>query len=92
LLRVLGYVEGVGYSGRDAPRRNYTNDPYYTDGLRVVLIVGEDRSALTGLELLPWEWPSGQIAGSPPADPFPEDVPEPALSTSSTGQGHPLSW
>jgi hypothetical protein len=92
LLRSLGYVEGVGHSGRDAPRRNYTEDPYYTDGLRVVLIVGEHRSDLTGLELLPWEWPSGQIAGSPPTDPFPEDAPEPALSTSSTGHGHPLSW
>ena len=68
-LRALGYVEGVGDSGRDAPRRNYTKDPYYTDGLRVVLIVGEDRSALTGLEFLPWEWPSGQIAGAPPARP-----------------------
>ena len=69
LLRALGYVEGVGYSGRDAPRRNYTEDPYYTDGLRVVLIVGGHRSELTGLELLPWEWPSGQIAGAPPARP-----------------------
>jgi hypothetical protein len=68
-LRALGYVGGVGYSGREAPRRNYTEDPYYTDGLRVVLIVGEDRTALTGLEYLPWTWPSGEIAGSPPGHP-----------------------
>jgi hypothetical protein len=68
-LRALGYVEGVGYSGREAPRRNYTEDPYYTDGLRVVLIVGEDRTELTDLEYLPWEWPSSEIAGHPAGHP-----------------------
>jgi hypothetical protein len=68
-LRALGYVKGVGYSGRDAPRRNYTEDPYYTDGLRVVLIVGEDRTELTDLEYLPWEWPSSEIAGHPAGHP-----------------------
>jgi hypothetical protein len=68
-LRALGYVEGVGYSGREAPRRNYTEDPYYTDGLRVVLIVGEDRTELTDLEDLPWEWPSSEIAGHPAGHP-----------------------
>jgi hypothetical protein len=56
-LRSVGYVEGVGYSGREAPRRNYTEDPYYTDGLRVVLILGDARYALDELEHLPWEKP-----------------------------------
>jgi hypothetical protein len=68
-LRALGYVKGVGHSGRDAPRRNYTEDPYYTDGLRVVMIVGEGRTELTDLEYLPWEWPSGKIAGFPTGGP-----------------------
>jgi hypothetical protein len=66
-LKTLGYVEGVGHSGRDAPRHNYTDDPYYTDGLRAVMIFGDDRYSLEELEFLPWEWPTGPIAGSPPA-------------------------
>jgi hypothetical protein len=54
-LRAVGYVKGVGYSGRDAPRFNYTNDPFYTDGLRVVLVLGEERQPLDHIEYLPWE-------------------------------------
>jgi hypothetical protein len=56
-LRSLGYVEGVGYSGREAPRYNYTDDPYYTDGLRVVLLLGDGPYALDELEYLPWKQP-----------------------------------
>jgi len=41
-LLVVDYVKGVGYSDRKAPRFNYTEDPFYTDGLRVVLILCED--------------------------------------------------
>ena len=54
-LRAVGYVKGVGYSDRKAPRFNYTEDPFYTDGLRVVLILGEDRLSLDSIEDLPWE-------------------------------------
>jgi hypothetical protein len=61
-LKAVGYVDGVGYSGRDAPRHNYTDDPYYTDGLRVVLICGDGRYDLEDLEHLPWKRPPGRIA------------------------------
>ncbi|WP_455218793.1 LssY C-terminal domain-containing protein [Kaarinaea lacus] len=54
-LKAMGYVKGVGYSDRKSPRYNYTNDPYYTDGLRVVLILGEGRRSLDSIELLGWE-------------------------------------
>ena len=57
-LHALGYVKGVGYSDRDAPRFNYTRDPYYTDGLRVVLILGEGRNPLSDVDFLPWEQPA----------------------------------
>jgi hypothetical protein len=56
-LRSVGYVQGVGPSTREAPRHNYTDDPYYTDGLRVVLILAEGRYGLDELEYLPWERP-----------------------------------
>jgi hypothetical protein len=54
-LRSIGYVKGVGSSDRDAPRFNYTKDPYYTDGLRAVLIFGEERIPLDSIEYLSWE-------------------------------------
>jgi hypothetical protein len=56
-LRSVGYVKGVGPSSHEAPRYNYTDDPYYTDGLRVVLILAEGRYGLDELEYLPWEHP-----------------------------------
>jgi hypothetical protein len=59
-LRAVGYVKGVGYSGRAAPRFNYTRDPYYTDGLRVVLILGEGRYSLDRITYLPWEQPTAR--------------------------------
>jgi hypothetical protein len=54
-LRAVGYVKGVGYSDRESPRFNYTEDPYYTDGLRIVLILGEERRSLDSIESLRWE-------------------------------------
>lgn len=54
-MRAFAYVNGVGYSDRDAPRFNYTNDPFYTDGQRVVLILGETRLPLDNIEFLRWE-------------------------------------
>ena len=54
-LRAVGYVKGVGYSDRQSPRYNYTGDAFYTDGLRVVLILGEERHPLDDIDYLPWE-------------------------------------
>jgi len=65
-LRSIGYVKGVGPSTRAAPRHNYTDDPYYTDGLRVVLFLGEGPYGLDELEHLPWERPASRTQGSSP--------------------------
>jgi hypothetical protein len=54
-LCAVGYVSGVGHSDADAPRYNYTRDPYYTDGFRVVLVLGEEPCPLDEIEYLPWE-------------------------------------
>ena len=59
-LQAVGYVKGVGYSDREAPRFNYTKDPFYTDGLRVVLILGDERLSLDSIEYLPWERATGR--------------------------------
>lgn len=37
----VGWIEGVGEASPEEPRRNLTGDPYYTDGLRVVLFLGD---------------------------------------------------
>lgn len=53
----IGYIGGVGAATAAQPRYNYTHDPYFTDGLRVVLFVSQDYVSPDKLELLPWEWP-----------------------------------
>jgi hypothetical protein len=45
----VGYTEGVGAAARAAPRRNLTGDPYFTDGLRAVVIFSETRTNPTFL-------------------------------------------
>ena len=52
-----GYVEGVGATPTSAPRANLTGDPYYTDGLRVVIFLSDQTTSLENVERLPWEVP-----------------------------------
>ena len=58
-LQQLGLVAGVGAADRSAPRGNLTTDPYYTDGLRVVLIFDERSTRLDEIGFLPWEGRAG---------------------------------
>ncbi len=59
-IQAIGYVEGVGPSSRESPRFNYTKDPYYTDGLRVVLLFGKARYPLDSIDYLLWAQPEGR--------------------------------
>ena len=54
-IKAFGYVKGVGYSDRIKPQYNYTEDPYYTDGNRVVLIFSQDKVPIEKIQYLPWE-------------------------------------
>jgi hypothetical protein len=54
-LRAIGFVGGVGAAPKDAPRENLTTDPYYTSGLRMVLLFDSKPTSLTQIEFLPWE-------------------------------------
>ncbi len=56
-LARLGYAKGVGISTDQSPRYNYTEDPYYTDGLRVVLFLTKDTVGLDQIEWVDWETP-----------------------------------
>lgn len=60
-LQAFGYVKGVGYSDRHTPHFNYTNDPYYTDGLRVLLILSNQRRSLENIKNLQWEQPGRPV-------------------------------
>ena len=69
-LRSVGYAKGVGQTDRANPRFNYTGDPYYTDGLRVVLVLSETPRSLDDIDFLGWEEPAVirdvlDAAGSP---------------------------
>ena len=54
-LRAIGFVGGVGAAPKEAPRENLTTDPYYTRGLRTVLLFDDQPTSLTDIEFLRWE-------------------------------------
>jgi hypothetical protein len=43
-VEAAGYVGGVGACRRDAPHRNLTGDPYFTDGNRATVLLAKTRS------------------------------------------------
>jgi hypothetical protein len=48
----VGYVDGVGESDEENPRRNLTGDPYVTDGKRAVIILSPTKTKSS--KLLDW--------------------------------------
>jgi hypothetical protein len=58
LLRA-GYVKGVGAADISKPRMNLSPDPYFTDGLRLVMWISGERVDLEDVEFLDWESPTG---------------------------------
>jgi hypothetical protein len=58
-LAKFGYVSGVGAASRTAPRENLTGDPYYTDGLRAVMVFESRPRTLADLDFFDdWEIPA----------------------------------
>jgi hypothetical protein len=57
LVERFGYVKGVGESTAVEPRENLTDDPYYTDGLRLVVVLGSEPQWPLHAQLLAWERP-----------------------------------
>jgi hypothetical protein len=54
-LATYGFVKGVGAATVAEPRRNLTTDPYYTSGLRAVLMFEKRPTPLNEIGLLEWE-------------------------------------
>ena len=51
-LAKIGFVGGVGAASYDEPRGNLTGDPYFTDGLRAVLFLSAEPTAISDIEIL----------------------------------------
>jgi LssY C-terminus len=43
-IEAVAYVDGVGACTADAPRKNLTGDPYFTDGRRAVIYLSPERT------------------------------------------------
>jgi hypothetical protein len=54
VLERFAYVGGVGETPMDQPRGNLTGDPWFTDGLRVVLWISSELTSLDEIEYLDW--------------------------------------
>jgi hypothetical protein len=70
-LRAIGLVAGVGAASADAPRENLTTDPYYTNGLRHVLVFDNSPTSLTEIEFLPWRMPGAGYVEQAVSEPGP---------------------
>ena len=54
-MKRAGFVKGVGYTRPSEPRYNYTLDPYFTDGLRAVIMLDDEARGLDEIDWLDWE-------------------------------------
>ena len=58
-LARIGFIKGVGKANRDTPRFNLVRDPYFTDGLRVVMFFEPRPRSLGDLDIIgQWEIPT----------------------------------
>ena len=56
-LSKYAYVKGVDEVPISEPRKSINNDPYFTDGYRLVLWVSGDPVSFSKVEFVPWERP-----------------------------------
>ena len=54
-LAKTGWVKGVGAATRSKPRHNLTGDPYFTAGLRAVLMFDRRPHSFTEIQRFDWE-------------------------------------
>ena len=58
-LAKIAYVGGSNASSIDEPGRNLTGDPYYTDGLRLVMWIASEPKDLQDIKYVDWSDPEG---------------------------------
>jgi hypothetical protein len=62
LVERYGFVRGAGAASRDAPRMNLTGDPFFSDGLRLVVVLAGHAVEPAQIGAFDWEEPAGPIA------------------------------
>lgn len=62
LVERFGFVRGSRVAPRDAPATNLTGDPYFSDGMRLLVVVAEDPVPLQQVRNLRWERSAAPIA------------------------------
>lgn len=63
-VKKAGYVKGVGEVPITDPKYNPMNDPWYSDGLRLVLFLSEEPVSIEEVETLHWELPPERNASA----------------------------
>jgi hypothetical protein len=59
MLSKFAYVRGTNVSSIDEPGRNLTGDPYYTDGLRLVMWIASEPQDFQDINYVDWSDPEG---------------------------------
>ena len=54
-VKALGLSRGAGYAPESQPRHNLMGDPYYTDGLRLVVFFSDSPLSFMEINRLDWE-------------------------------------
>ena len=57
VLEAVGYAAGVGARSPEAPGLNLTDDPFITDGLRVIMFLSEEPVSYENMLYFEWEEP-----------------------------------
>jgi len=58
----FGFVKGAAEASRDHPRTNLTDDPYFSDGLRLVVVLANEPVAVHKTRNLMWERSAAPVA------------------------------
>ena len=62
----FGFARGIQPATETQPHRNLTGDPFFTDGLRAVLVFERRPVSLDGVEVFEWERPGTSASATPP--------------------------
>lgn len=62
LVERFGFVKGSAAATRGVPRRNLTDDPYFSDGMRLVIVLAREPVAVNAVRNLMWERSAAPIA------------------------------
>ena len=57
VLAAAGHTKGVGLRDLDSPGKNLTDDPFITDGLRVLMFLSEEPVEYEDMRYIEWEEP-----------------------------------